>query len=174
MLPPHLTRHLYETRRLIAEGEGRQMPPWYRLTPEQRADAEMDMEVFRRAILSAEEEQDLVTAYNSSTSEPQETAPPLENCSCPGCSTVAALLELLKCLRRLEDSPRAQVAANVFPFNLSEVTATGPGRTPSAEDIASVRTRVQKGLEEWVAAGKPLKEVGLTSGPAGLHSAWDA
>ncbi|MFE7941967.1 hypothetical protein ACFU46_32110 [Streptomyces griseoincarnatus] len=28
-----------------------------------------------------------------------------------------------------------------------------------------MRTRVQKGLEEWVAAGKPLKEVGLTSGP---------
>ncbi|MFE7941968.1 hypothetical protein ACFU46_32115 [Streptomyces griseoincarnatus] len=50
MLPPRLTRHLYETRRLLAEGEGRQMPPWYRLTPEQRADAEMDMEVFRRAI----------------------------------------------------------------------------------------------------------------------------
>ena len=139
MLPPHLTRHLYETRRLLAADEGRPMPPWYRLTPEQRTDAEMDMEVFRRAILSAEEEQDLVTAYNASAGAPQETAPPLENCSCPGCSTVAALLELLKCLRRLEDTPRPQAAANVFPFNLSEVTTAGPGRTP--EDTARPRTR---------------------------------
>lgn len=129
MLPPHLTRHLYETRRLHAADQGQQMPPWYRLTPEQRAEAEMDMEVFRRAISAAEEEQDIVTAYNSSTSKPEETAPPLQNCGCPGCATVAAVVELLKCLRRLENATRPQAAANVFPFNLSEVTTAGPGRS---------------------------------------------
>ena len=63
MLPPNLIGHYYEVRRTLAEGEGKETTPWYRLTAEEKAAVGMDVEILRRAILSAEEEQDLVDAY---------------------------------------------------------------------------------------------------------------
>jgi hypothetical protein len=49
MLPPNLTRNYYEVKRLIAEGEGRELPHWYQLTAEQQKAEDLDVELFRRA-----------------------------------------------------------------------------------------------------------------------------
>ncbi|MEU9355055.1 hypothetical protein AB0D65_29675 [Streptomyces griseoloalbus] len=158
MLPPNLTRNLYETRRLLAADEGRELPPWFALTEEQRRVAEMDVDVFRRAILRAEEEQDLVASV---TALP-DTAPPLadtaaENCPCPGCVFEAALLGLLKWAQQRNEGPQAPVdSPNAFPFNFSEVTQTGPGKPATPKEIARAREAAKKSLAQWVAAGKPL------------------
>ncbi|MCX5182603.1 hypothetical protein [Streptomyces sp. NBC_00268] len=158
MLPPNLTRHLYETRRLIAESEGRDLQPWFRLTADERAAVERDMEVFRRAILRAEEEQDLIAAYNASAAEqPQSTAdstaPLVGNCGCPGYSTVAALIELVSQAKRLEatlgwDVDSRGKGSSVFAFTSPE---------PSAEEVARVRRAAREAVDRWTAAGKPLE-----------------
>ncbi|MEU6462228.1 hypothetical protein [Streptomyces sp. NPDC046976] len=99
MLPPNLTRHYYETRRLIADNEGTETTPWFRLTAEQRASVERDVEVFRAAIKRAEEEQDLVAKFNSPPAAvvpaTEETA--AEPCgSCLGCMLRATFTQLLR------------------------------------------------------------------------------
>jgi len=159
MLPPNLTRHLYETRRLIAESEGRDLPPWFRLTADERAAIERDMEVFRRAILRAEEEQDIVAAYNASTAEqPQpaggSTAPTGRNCDCPGCSTIAALIELIRQAKRLEatlgwNADSRSKGSSVFAF-------TAPAL--SDDELARVKKAAREAIDRWVTAGKPLEE----------------
>ncbi|MGY1502963.1 hypothetical protein ACW4TU_41415 [Streptomyces sp. QTS52] len=160
MLPPNLTRHLYETRRLIAESGGRELPPWFRLTADERAAIEGDMEVFRRAISRAEEEQDIITAYNASAAEqPQptgeSTAPTAGRCECPDCSTVAALIELIRQARRIEatlgwDTDSSGKGSSVFAF-------TSPAL--SAEDLARARKAAREAIDKWVAAGKPFEEI---------------
>ncbi|MGP4046867.1 hypothetical protein [Streptomyces sp. 2A115] len=160
MLPPNLTRHLYETRRLIAESEGRELPPWFRLTADERAAVEGDMEVFGRAISRAEEEQDIVAAYNASAAEqPQpigeSTAPAAGRCGCPGCSTVTALIELIRQARRLEatlgwDTDSSGKESSVFAF-------TSPAL--SAEDLTRVRKAAREAIGKWGAAGKPFEEI---------------
>ncbi|MER6616330.1 hypothetical protein [Streptomyces xantholiticus] len=164
MLPPNLTRHFYETRRLIAEEEGKTLAPWFRLSADQRAAVEMDVEVFRRSILRAEEEQDLVTSASAAaTAEPAPAAgdsTTAEDCACPGCSVVAALLELLKRARRLEESMRPPVKTpNSFLFTIGEITTQAPGARPTPEETARVRKLAQDAIDAWVAAGKPLKVI---------------
>ncbi|MFB6700230.1 hypothetical protein [Streptomyces rubiginosohelvolus] len=66
MLPPHLTRHYWETRRThlqsVGAPAGFPTTPWFQLTPTERLVAEQEMELFRQAIRAAEEEQDLLKA----------------------------------------------------------------------------------------------------------------
>ncbi|QOV40199.1 hypothetical protein IM697_18430 [Streptomyces ferrugineus] len=159
MLPPNLTRHLYETRRLIAESEGRDLQPWFRLTADERAAVERDMEVFRRAILRAEEEQDLVAAYNASTAEqPQNaaesTAPTVGSCGCPGCSTVAALLELIRQAERLD----AALGWDADSGGKGSIVFVSTSPAAIAEELARVRKAAREAIDRWVAAGKPLDE----------------
>ncbi|MFE1206419.1 hypothetical protein ACFW5V_32550 [Streptomyces sp. NPDC058762] len=106
MLPPNLTRNLYETRRLLSADEGKELPPWFALTKEQRHDAEMDMEVFRRAIIRAEEEQDLVASATATadTSTPF-TAPAAADCPCLGCDLEAAVRRLLQQREEADRTP---------------------------------------------------------------------
>lgn len=75
MLPPNLTRNHYEVKRLVAEGEGRELPHWYQLTDEQKQAEELEVGLFRRAILRAEEEQDLVSNFSASLAEQPPAAP---------------------------------------------------------------------------------------------------
>jgi hypothetical protein len=99
MLPPNLTRHYYETQRQAAAGAGQETIPWFRLTAEQRAAVEEDVEAFRRAIRQAEEEQDLIAQYNAppaSDIPAAEDSPRPEPCGCMGCTLRAAFTELLK------------------------------------------------------------------------------
>ncbi|MFJ4880151.1 hypothetical protein ACIP93_33755 [Streptomyces sp. NPDC088745] len=173
MLPPNLTRHLHETRRLLAEADGRELPAWYRLTPAERATAEMDMEVFRRAILRAEEEQDLVAAYNAGADVDPAPATAdsrtVENCPCAGCSTVAAVLELLKQARRLED--RLQPRREPNPDSLADATASGPGRGPTPQEpdeTARARKLAQDAVARWMAGSRPS---GPLTAPTEPHEA---
>ncbi|MER7952050.1 hypothetical protein ABTY59_32130 [Streptomyces sp. NPDC096079] len=103
MLPPNLNRHLYEVQRRAAQEEGREMPPWWRLNAEQRAAIENALNLFREAIRASEEEQDLVGSYNASApSTPPAPEPPAAEtsttgpCTCPGCSTAAAITQALR------------------------------------------------------------------------------
>lgn len=115
-LPPGLARHYYETQRLIAQGEGKELPPWYRLTVEQRLAVEQDLEIFRQAILRAEEEQALIASCNTSTAQPPQTtkqptsaaagdSTSAENCRCSGCTVVAAKPSRSEVLRASRSRP---------------------------------------------------------------------
>lgn len=104
MLPPNLTRNHYEVKRLVAEGEGRELPHWYQLTDEQKQAEELEVGLFRRAILRAEEEQDLVSNFSASLAEqPPAAAPPVDEtgseatpCDCRRCTVRATFSKLLK------------------------------------------------------------------------------
>lgn len=156
MLPPNLTRNHYEVKRLIAERDGRKLPHWYQLTTEQKQAEELDVEMFRRAILRAEEEQDLVANFNAPDAEqPTAAAPAAEPCDCPGCSMRLALAELIKQAERLETALGWDVdsrgrGAIVYAFQ--------PPLT--AEQLADLEKRAREATAEWVAAGKPLKMTG--------------
>jgi hypothetical protein len=160
MLPPNLTRNYYEVKRLIAGGDGRELPHWYQLTAEQKQAEELDVEMFRRAILRAEEEQELVASFNAPAAEqPTTAAEPAasaaEPCDCPGCSMRLALAELIKQAERLETTLGWDVdsrgrGAIVYAFQ--------PPLT--AEQLADLEKRAREATAEWVAAGKPLKMTG--------------
>ncbi|QFG13348.1 hypothetical protein SEA_GILGAMESH_156 [Streptomyces phage Gilgamesh] len=154
MLPPNLTRHLYETRRLLAADSGYELAPWFALTTEQRAVAEKDMEVFRLAIDRAEEEQALLDSVAASTdTAPPLTSPAAADCPCPGC-VIDAALALLLTLAQERDEQRQKptdTGHNVFRLNLGEVTETGPGRTSTAAE--KDRTR---GLFEQRVTNQPI------------------
>lgn len=107
MLPPNLTRHFYETRRAFLRSAGQESTPWFQLSPMDRAVVESEMEIFRQAIRSAEEEQDLIAsldatraaaATDESAEEPEQDASAdetaREDC-CLECAAVAAVLTLI-------------------------------------------------------------------------------
>ncbi|MFM9629813.1 MULTISPECIES: hypothetical protein [Streptomyces] len=163
MLPPNLTRNHYEVKRFIAEADGRELPHWYQLTAEQKQAAERDVELFRRAIFRAEEEQDLVASFNAPAADPPpaaetpqaaaESTAVLENCGCPGCSTVRTLVDLIRQVKRLEAALGWDVDSNgngaaVYGFKPVSLTA---------EQRADLEKRAKEAIAAWVAAGKPLK-----------------
>jgi hypothetical protein len=160
MLPPNLTRNYYEVKRLVAERDGKELPHWYQLTTEQKQAEELDVEMFRRAILRAEEEQDLVANFNAPAAEQptiaaEPTAAAAEPCDCPGCSTRLALAELIKQAKRLEatlgwDADSRGRGAIVYAFQ--------PPLT--AEQLADVEKRAREATSQWVSAGRPLKMTG--------------
>ncbi|MFD4795043.1 hypothetical protein [Streptomyces anulatus] len=82
MLPPNLTRHYWEARRkylsTMGQSDGFPMTPWFQLTPTERLVAEKEVELFRQAIRTAEEEQDLVAAFNPRTAAPADSVPAAE------------------------------------------------------------------------------------------------
>ncbi|MFI7415309.1 hypothetical protein ACIBU0_42415 [Streptomyces sp. NPDC049627] len=179
MLPPNLTRNYYEVRRLIAEGEGRELPHWYQLTVEQKLAEEREVELFRRAILRAEEEQDLVANFNAPAAkdapaaESTEAAAPAVDCECPGCSTIRALDELVRQAQRLEvalgwDVNSKGQGAAVYAFKPVSLTP---------QERADLEKRAKEAIAEWVAKGKPLKMTGLVPAPRrgglyGLGPTW--
>ncbi|MGW4087057.1 hypothetical protein ACWEGS_28895 [Streptomyces sp. NPDC004822] len=178
MLPPNLTRNHYEVRRLIAEGEGRELPHWYQLTAEQKLAEEREVELFRRAILRAEEEQDLVASFNAPAAqqvpaaESTEASAPAVDCECPGCSTVRALAELIRQAQRLETTLGWDVnsigqGAVVYAFKPVSLTP---------QERADLEKRTKEALAQWVAKGKPLKMTGLAPTPSpglyGLGPTW--
>lgn len=169
MLPPNLTRHYYETRRLMAEGGGNETIPWYRLTSEQKETVEWDVEILRRAILRAEEEQDLVANFNGSTPEkPQaaaDTTTAADDCSCPGCSAVAAVIELIRQgYARVEGSTPDARRATRGPVLFAGIPVDVRPDPLSSEESAYLEKAAREAVESWVAAGKPLE---ATTGPAG-------
>ncbi|MFF4543669.1 hypothetical protein ACFY1J_05390 [Streptomyces sp. NPDC001406] len=109
MLPPNLTRHFYETRRAFLRSAGQESTPWFQLSPMERTVVESEMEIFRQAIRSAEEEQDLIASLDatraaaatdkSAAEEPEPAAPvdegTREDC-CLECAAVAAFLALIR------------------------------------------------------------------------------
>lgn len=186
MLPPHLTRHFYETRRdFLRKTTGEGSAPWFQLTALERAVVESEMALFREAIRRAEDEQDLLASLDATAGKapvaedaPAEAAgeredagdgSAAEDCTCPGCSAVAAVVALLEQMgKKLEASLRPPATTpNAFPFNGGEITsmAFGPAGTvpPLPEDTERLRRLAMDALDEWEAAGKPLKVV---PGPA--------
>ncbi len=115
MLPPNLTRHFYETRRtFLKEATGQESTPWFQLSALERSVTESEMEIFRQAIRAAEEEKDLLTSLDKTaeasraatvgTAAAEDDRSALENCGCPGCSAVAALLALLEQMGKTLDA----------------------------------------------------------------------
>lgn len=100
MLPPNLTRHYYETRRAALQAEGEEIAPWFRLTEQEQAAVELDVEFLRRAIRAAEKEQDLIASLTlkipaGEKPEPVDDATDPQDCPCLRCSAVTALLKLM-------------------------------------------------------------------------------
>ncbi|SEE82345.1 hypothetical protein SAMN05216483_6661 [Streptomyces sp. 2131.1] len=156
LLPPNLTRNHYEVKRLIAEGEGRALPHWYQLTAEQQKAEDLEVERFRRAILRSEEEQDLVASFNAPaaeqpTGEQPTAADEAAPCDCPGCSTLRALSELTRQVKRLKltlgwDGDSSGQGATVYAFKPVPLTA---------EERAALQKRIAANLAQW-AAENPL------------------
>ncbi|MGX1268031.1 hypothetical protein [Streptomyces phaeoluteigriseus] len=178
MLPPNLTRNYYEVKRLIAEGEGRTLPHWYQLTAEQQRAEDLEVELFRRAILRSEEEQDLVASFNAPAAEPpaaaaETTTPEAAPCECPGCSTVRALSEVIRQAKRLEATLGWDVDSNgqgatVYSFNSVSLTA---------QQRAELQKRAKEAIARRAAKSGPMKMAGLTptrrlGGPDGLGPTW--
>ncbi|MFE4580161.1 hypothetical protein [Streptomyces chartreusis] len=160
MLPPNLTRNYYEVKRLVAEADGKELPHWYQLTDEQKQAEELTVELFRRAILRAEEEQDLVASFNAPPArEPQATDEPTaapENCECPGCSTVRALTQLIRQAKQLEATLGW---ASDGSGQGTTVLAFKPPTFITAQQ-ADLQTWTNEIVEQWVAAGKPIRMSG--------------
>ncbi|MBZ6253561.1 hypothetical protein KVH27_35005 [Streptomyces olivaceus] len=167
-LPRNLTRHFYETRRAFLQSAGQESTPWFRLSPVERSVVESEMEIFRQAIRRAEEEQDMLASLDATTSaatdepasaaEPTDTAAAAEDCPCPGCSAVAALLALLG---RLGKGRVPGQGPSYFPISVAEVTVTGPGPRSgpialSDEDLARTRESLKAAFDRWAAEGKPV------------------
>jgi hypothetical protein len=159
MLPPNLTRHFYETRRRFLESAGQESTPWFQLSTADRVVIESEMELFRQAIRAAEEEQDLLASLNAATTEPvAETAAAgdslTEDCDCPGCSAVAALLELLARTRKgFEAALPQEAAAAPGTFRIIPLTV----RPLSDAERARLQKAAEDAIAQWVAAGKPIK-----------------
>ncbi|MEV8344606.1 hypothetical protein [Streptomyces niveus] len=153
MLPPNLTRNYYEAKRLIAEGEGRNLPHWYQLTGQQKAAEDLDVELFRRAILRAEEEQDLVASFNAPPAEP---TPPAVGCDCPGCTTVAALADYIaRMVKRVASSQNVRPSPGAAFFAGTPV-GVRPSAPISHTEHERARKAIEKTLAAWAAAGKPV------------------
>ncbi|WP_371605036.1 hypothetical protein OG345_42215 (plasmid) [Streptomyces sp. NBC_01220] len=160
MLPPNLTRHFWEARRTFLRSAGKDVEPWFQLTPASRAVAESEVELFRQAIRTAEEEQDLLATLDAPVppavdAEPAPNAP--EDCDCPGCSAVAAFLRLLAG-SRMPVAPAGTAAAplKVVPFGLLPLLQ--PTREPlSTEELAYIENAARAAVDSWIASGKPVK-----------------
>ncbi|MFG2408808.1 hypothetical protein ACGFR8_31580 [Streptomyces brevispora] len=163
MLPPNLTRHFWEARRAFLRNAGKEVEPWFQLTPANRAVAESEVELFRQAIRAAEEEQDLLATLDAPV-PPAEPAEPAEDsaaasddCDCPGCSSVAAFLALLG---RKSDYRLATPSSplKIVPFGL--LPMFGPTRDPlSAQEMTRIEEAARAAVESWVARGKPVRAV---------------
>ncbi|MGW2496213.1 hypothetical protein ACWCV2_17145 [Streptomyces pseudogriseolus] len=147
MLPPNLTRHFYETRRAFLRSAGQDATPWFQLSPMERTVVEGEMELFRQAIRSAEEEQDLLASLDATRAaaatdeetpaeEKTEEAPANgeapEDC-CLGCAAVSAFLALIEGVAAEPSSK--EPGPNSFPFDLLTVTTAGDGRPISLERL---------------------------------------
>ncbi|MEU9781464.1 hypothetical protein AB0H92_10905 [Streptomyces phaeochromogenes] len=154
MLPPNLTRNYYEVKRLIAEGEGKELPYWYQLTDEQKRAEELDVELLRRAICRAEEEQDLVANFNPPATE-QPAAAAAAPCGCYGCSNVRALAHFFA--RARQNAQRASGFGWDVGSNGDGVTvyAFRPGAL-TAEEFADLDKRAREAVDRWGAAGTPV------------------
>jgi hypothetical protein len=121
-LPPNLARHFHEVRRAFLQSAGRDTTPWYRLSPQERAVVESELEIFRQAIRRAEEEQDVLAALDA---KPAGDGGPdgdlADDCPCRGCSAVAAVVELLQQMGNREDS--------AMPFPADQDTAEAAAET---------------------------------------------
>ncbi|MEU1273480.1 hypothetical protein [Streptomyces sp. NPDC005799] len=159
-LPPNLTRHFYETRRRFLESAGQESTPWFRLTASERTVVESEMELFRQAIRAAEEEQDLLAKFNAPAAETAAAAgdAATESCACPGCSAVAALLELLARMRKgFEAAVPQDTKVTMGPFTVRVVPLDIRPAPPSDEERARLQKAAEDAIAQWVAAGKPLK-----------------
>ncbi|MGA5127677.1 hypothetical protein ACPCAG_30800 [Streptomyces pseudogriseolus] len=143
MLPPNLTRHFYETRRAFLRSAGQDATPWFQLSPMERTVVEGEMELFRQAIRSAEEEQDLLASLDATraaaatdeetpTEEKTADGEALEDC-CLGCAAVSAFLALIEEVAAEPSSK--EPGPNSFPFDLLTVTTAGDGRPISLERL---------------------------------------
>ncbi|PNG22325.1 hypothetical protein [Streptomyces cahuitamycinicus] len=175
-LPRNLTRHFYEARRAFLKSAGQETTPWFQLPPEERAVVESELGIFRLAIRWAEDEEDLLASLDATRAavadepaaeEPQPDAAAEENAPdcCVGCAAVAAVLKLIGAPNeRLEASlgwdvgsdgqGATAVAVRVVPFH-----AQALGAPLSDEEAARAKKDAREALDQWVALGKPLKEV---------------
>ncbi|MEU2585287.1 hypothetical protein ABZ612_20465 [Streptomyces avermitilis] len=161
---------LLQTPRHFLESAGQESTPWFRLTQAERTVVESEMELFRQAIRAAEEEQDILANFNAPAAEPTAAAAgdtAAENCACPGCSAVAALLELLARMRMgFEAAVPQDTKVTMGPFAVRLV----PAEIRRAPLTDQQRERLQKAAEDaiaqWVAAGKPLKVTDDLFGPS--------
>ncbi|MFF4902211.1 hypothetical protein [Streptomyces sp. NPDC001068] len=180
MLPPHLTRHYYETQRRLLLEEGMDTKPWYRLTPAERASVEQQVEILRQAIRAAEEEQDLVAQYNAPPAADipaAEDSPAPEPCDCMGCTMRATFTELLKeAYKPLgwtvsePSGPLEPFSVNVVPLDTRRwgvpLTREEEARLAAATDEAFGKlTLITAGIDFAVLTG-PAPMGPITFGPA--------
>ncbi|MEE1764354.1 hypothetical protein [Streptomyces sp. SP18BB07] len=182
MLPPNLTRHFYEARRTFLQSAGQESTPWFQLSPVERTVVESEMELFRQAIRAAEEEQDLLASLNKTAEASRPTVADTAaaaddgaaaNCECPGCSAVAALLELLARTPKglLDTVPQTKVTKG--PFAVKVVLLDIESAPAADEESTRLRKVAEDAVTQWVAAGKPLDVVDDTKpGPWGFSSRW--
>ncbi|MFE7072598.1 hypothetical protein ACFU96_21205 [Streptomyces sp. NPDC057620] len=159
MLPPNLTRNHYEVRRLVAEGEGRELPNWYQLTGEQKQAEELHVELFRRAIFRAEEEQNLVSNFNSPAAErpPTVTSPEVAaaRCRCPRCSTLRFLTGVITQARQLE----ATIGWDIDAIGKGAIVFTRASPAlMSAEELARLEEAARESVDRWTGVGKLFEE----------------
>ncbi|MFC9280882.1 hypothetical protein [Streptomyces collinus] len=167
MLPPNLTRHFYETRRAFLRSAGQDSTPWFQLSPMDRAVVESEMEIFRQAIRSAEEEQDLIASLDATRAAAAAEETPAEETSaaaeedapedcCLGCAAVAAVLALIEAMSGQQEPDEAPgQGKNSFPFNIAEVTSvpldTRSWGVPLSEDEKTRLQEAAKGkLPAWL------------------------
>ncbi|MCX4976483.1 hypothetical protein [Streptomyces sp. NBC_00620] len=172
MLPPNLTRHFWEVRRAFMQHAGTTLTPWFRLTADERTAAETEVGLFRQAIRASEEEQGLLASLRAPA--PAADAPDEdttisnssgEECPCPGCSAVAAVLELIKReAARVEESTLADTRrATRGPVLFFAAPVSFRPAPLSSEEHARLEQDARESIGKWVAAGRPLKD---TTDPA--------
>lgn len=170
MLPPNLARHLYEAHRSDRLAAGTALPPWYRLTTDQKAIVEDDLTLLRQAIAAAEAEQDLVNA--PATAPEPETASPRQQpgeCCCPPCEVADLLLDLVESWTAEEPKPPLPRRIRVSPaFLPAAAPATRPAPPGSAEKDRLYRA-ARAAFEDWEDKGSPLKVV---TPPATVEAVW--
>ncbi|MFI5990379.1 hypothetical protein ACIBAC_00795 [Streptomyces sp. NPDC051362] len=194
MLPPNLTRHYYETRRMLGQAEGVDTAPWFSLTADQRAAIERDVEVLRQAIRRAEEEQDLVAKYSEFTDVLQiasAAAPPAPGeeaatgpCDCPRCTMRAKFTQLLKeayaplgmTVSEPLEGPLGPFEVNVVPVDTRRfgvpLTAEEEQRLQRATDDAYGRlTLYTAGIDYAVLTNGPAEPI--VFGPTGPKAQQD-
>ncbi|MFF9901295.1 hypothetical protein [Streptomyces longispororuber] len=155
-LPSNLPRHYYEARRTSLRARGQELTPWWKLTAEQQADAKRDVEILGEAIRAAEEEQDVLAAYAAAASTTTG------DCPCPGCSAVAALLELLKQAGWLEVSLAAGGGSDG-----QGAPSAAQAAFSSAEGPDGLEKAAREAVERWMASGRTVEELPDRAEPLG-------
>ncbi|MDV6291340.1 hypothetical protein R2F25_38665 [Streptomyces sp. UP1A-1] len=145
--------------------------PWYQLTAAQKASIDADVTVFREAIRRAEDEQDIVTAYNAADTAPVQAAEPepaAAPCDCPSCTFDAAFLKILEWgARRYEELQRTLGIPNSVPFAIGGLVEVPVSWRPDTGKDASRTGKTADGVpgEESLRAllGLPPKKAGTTA-----------